>query len=36
MIPNEVIEARKAEAIEVRKMLIGLRKRLVTPPTPSL
>jgi four helix bundle protein len=33
MIPREMIQTRTAEAIEVRKMLIGLRKRLVPPPS---
>jgi four helix bundle protein len=28
MIPREIFEARTAEVIEVRKMLIGLRKRI--------
>ena len=31
LIAVEKVEARKEEVIEVRKMLIGLRKRLITP-----
>ncbi|MGH7655137.1 MAG: four helix bundle protein [Gemmatimonadaceae bacterium] len=32
LIPRAIFEARKAEVIEVRKMLIGLRKRISPPP----
>jgi four helix bundle protein len=36
MIPPKEFEARKGEVIEVRRMLIGLRKRLLSsPPAPQ-
>jgi four helix bundle protein len=35
LVAVEKVEARKGEVIEVRKMLIGLRKRLITPFPPK-